>query len=156
MNYRKIMWQWGGAPEQVRRYQQQIKAFRDRQDEYRDISAVNYDGGPKSTAISDPTGKKAMKILELMDLYEETIRQTTVLLNKTCRLMTEVDRILEELPPLQRKIAYLRYRDGKTWVYITMRLNISDAWARRLDGMICRTVTEEIEKCSDLYRQDMV
>lgn len=154
MNYRSIMWRWGGAPEQVRRYQQQIKAFRDRQDEYRDISAVNYSGGPRSTAISDPTGKKAIKILALMELYEQTIQQTTVLLNKTCHLMTEVDKLLDDLPPLQKKIAYLRYRDGKTWVYITMRLNISDSWARRLDGMICRYITEkyqEVAKSSEKY-----
>ena len=141
-NVRAIMWRWGGAPEQVRRYQQQIRAFQDRQNDYRDLSAVSYSGAPKSNAISDPTGKKAVKILELMELYEETIRETTVLLNRTCNLLMKVDRILEDLSPLQRQIAYMRYRDKRTWVFITMKLNISDAWARRLDGMTARYVSE--------------
>lgn len=145
-NVRSIMWKWGGAPDQVKRYQQQIRAFRERQDDYRDITAINYNGGPKSTAISDPTGKKAMKILELMDLYEKTIQETTVLLNRTCELLVQVDKLLEDLSPLQRQIAYMRYRDKRTWVYITMRLNVSDAWARRLDGMTARYVSEHIAK----------
>ncbi len=143
-NIRTVMWKWGGAPEQARRYQKQIKDFRDRLDDYRDLSAMTYDGGPKSTAVSDPTGKKAMKILELMELYEKTIEQTTILMNRTLALMLLVDKILEDLPPLQRQIAYLRYRDKRPWVYITMRLSISDAWARRLDEQTSRFVTERV------------
>ena len=145
-NMRAVMWKWGSAPEQVKRYQQQIRAFQDRQNDYRDLSAVSYSGTPKSNAISDPTGRKAIKILELMELYEKTIQETTVLLNRTCDLLMKVDKILEDLSPLQRQIAYMRYRDKRTWVFITMRLNVSDAWARRLDGMTCRYVYEQLEK----------
>lgn len=140
---RTIMWKWGGAPEQVRRYQQQIKMFRDRQNDFRDISGINYNAGPRSTAISDPTGRKAIKILELLELYEKTIEQTVLLSGKTCELMNEVDRILQEVTPLQRQIAYLRYRDKRPWIYITIKLNISDSWARKQDEAMCRFVTEK-------------
>lgn len=144
-NIRAIMWRWGDAPEQARRYQEQIRMFEERLEDCRGLSAMTYDGQPKAPGVSDPTGSKAIKILELEELYSKTIYHTSVLMNKTCNLMVAVDKILEECSPLQRHIAYMRYRDKRPWVYISIKLNVSEAWARRQDERMCLYVTQEAE-----------
>lgn len=143
-NIRKAMWNWGDAREQANRYQSQIKDFENRLDDMRGLSGMNYDGMPHGTGISDPTARKAEKILQLCELYEQTITQTYLLLNRTLDMMVKVDRLLEDCSPLQRQIAYLRYRERRPWIYVSMKLNISEAWARKQDERMCVYITEEL------------
>ncbi|MBQ8994529.1 MAG: hypothetical protein IJ091_01815 [Oscillospiraceae bacterium] len=143
---RTVMWNWGDAREQASRYQTQIREFENRLEEMRGLSAMKYDGMPRGTDISDPTARKAEKILQLCTLYEETITQTYILLNRKLDLMVKVDKLLEDCSPLQRSIAYLRYRERRPWVYISMKLNVSEAWARRQDEALCKYITEAIEQ----------
>lgn len=144
-NIRKVMWNWGDAPEQASRYQSQIKDFQRRMDDMRGLTGINYDGMPHGNGISDPTARKAEKILRLCELYEETILQTYNILNRTLDMMVKVDKLLEQCSPMQRRIAYLRYRDRRPWVYVSLKLNISEAWARKQDERMCAFITEAIE-----------
>ncbi|MBQ2649799.1 MAG: hypothetical protein IJF82_20800 [Achromobacter sp.] len=144
-NIRKVMWQWGDAREQASRYQSQIRDFEKRLDDIRGLSSPSLDGMPHGTGISNPTARKAEKIIQLCDLYEETIIQTYYLLNRTLDIMVKVDGLLEECSPLQRNIAYLRYRERRPWVYISMKLSVSEAWARKQDEQMCRYITEAIK-----------
>lgn len=143
-NIRKVMWNWGDAREQAKRYQSQIKDFENKIEDMRGLSGMSYDGLPHGNAISDPTARKAEKIIQLCELYEQTIKQTYILLNRTLDMMVKVDKLLEECSPIQRQIAYLRYRDKQSWVYVSMKLNISETWARRLDERMCAYITEEL------------
>lgn len=139
---RAIMWRWGDAKFDCERYQSQIKDFEQRLEEMRDISGMKYDGMPRGTDVSDPTERRVEKIMQLCDLYEETISQTYTLLNRTLNMMLTVDRLLDECSPMQRRIAHMRYRDKRPWVYVGMKLNISEVWARKQDEMMCRFISE--------------
>lgn len=143
-NIRKAMWNWGDAREQANRYQSQIKDFENRLDDMRGLSGLNFDGLPHGNSISDPTARKAEKILQLCELYEQTITQTYILLNRTLDMMVKVDRLLEDCSPLQRQIAYLRYRERRPWIYVSIKLNISEAWARKQDERMCAYITEQL------------
>lgn len=143
-NIRKAMWNWGDAREQANRYQSQIKDFENRLDDMRGLSGLNFDGLPRGNSISDPTARKAEKILQLCELYEQTITQTYILLNRTLDMMVKVDRLLEDCSPLQRQIAYLRYRERRPWIYVSIKLNISEAWARKQDERMCAYITDQL------------
>lgn len=143
---RAIMWRWGDAKYDADRYQSQIKEFEIRLSEMRDIGGMNYDGMPRGTDVSDPTERRVEKILEICDLYEQTITHTYMLLNRTLDLMLKVDKLLEECSPMQRRIATMRYRDKRPWVYIGMKLNISEVWARKQDEMMCKFITEAYDE----------
>lgn len=147
---RAIMWRWGDARFDAERYQTQIKDFEQRLEEMRDISGMNYDGMPHGTGASDPTERRVEKIFQLCDLYEETITQTYYLLNKTLDMMLKVDRLLDECSPMQRRIAFMRYREKRPWVYIGMKLNISEVWARKQDEMMCRFITEAYDEMQEM------
>lgn len=142
---RTVMWNWGDARDQASRYQSQIRDFEKRLDEMRGLSAISMDGMPHGTGVSDPTARKAEKVMQLCELYEQTIVQTYMLLNRTLDLMVKVDKLLEECSPLQRSIAYLRYRERRPWVYVSMKLSVSEVWARKQDEAMCKFITEAIK-----------
>lgn len=149
-NIRTIMWRWGDALAQCERYSSQIREFEQRIRDMRGLSGYSMDGMPHPTGISNPVADKVEKIC---DLYERTNEQTLYLLQQTLNLTQRVDALLDECPALWQRIAYLRYRESRPWVYVGIKLNISEPYARKIDERMCRYITESFKEGEDEQTQ---
>lgn len=56
-----------------------------------------------------------------------------------CRL----EDALAELPPIERRLVFLRYCCRLSWVSVGMRIHYSERQARRLDRKICKKLEVE-------------
>ena len=53
-----------------------------------------------------------------------------------------LDAVMEELPPIERRLLFLRYCCRLSWVAVGMRIHYSERQARRLDRKICKELEE--------------
>lgn len=53
-----------------------------------------------------------------------------------------LEEALAELPPIERRLVFLRYCCRLSWVSVGMRIHYSERQARRLDRKICKYLEE--------------
>ena len=50
----------------------------------------------------------------------------------------ELEAVMEQLPPIERRLLFLRYCCRLSWVAVGMRIHYSERQCRRLDKEICK------------------
>ena len=54
-----------------------------------------------------------------------------------------LEEALVELPPIERRLVFLRYCCRLSWVSVGLRIHYSERQCRRLDKMICKKLEAE-------------
>lgn len=97
-------------------------------------------GMPRGSTVGDPTGTLAVKSASLEAYYRKLEAQE---LDR--RL--EIERMIANLEPLERRVIRLRYIEGKSWREVGRQLMYSEAQVRRfLDSALDKLVAEEMKK----------
>lgn len=97
-------------------------------------------GMPRGSTVGDPTGTLAVKSASLEAYYRKLEAQE---LDR--RL--EIERMIANLEPLERRVIRLRYIEGKSWREVGRKLMYSEAQVRRyLDSALDKMVAEEMLK----------
>lgn len=104
-------------------------------------SAPNMDGMPRSSSgPSNPVERQAIKHLELMDRYKAQIAQMV-------EQQAAIEKLIEGLDPVERRLARFRYIDGLTWEDVCDEMNYSWRQTHRIHGrMLDRLVAAELER----------
>lgn len=51
-----------------------------------------------------------------------------------------LEAVMEKLPPIERRLLFLRYCCRLSWVAVGMRIHYSERQCRRLDRKICKDI----------------
>ena len=54
-----------------------------------------------------------------------------------------LDAAMEQLPPIERRLVFLRYCCRLSWVAVGLRIHYSERQCRRLDRKICKRLEED-------------
>lgn len=100
------------------------------------VSAINYDGLPRSTITSSPTETTAIIIAD--EVIELNRRKT-----EAVEAMLEIEKIIESIEsPDVADVLFLRYIEGRSWKYIEMASFYSESTAMRLHREGLKAVEE--------------
>jgi len=89
---------------------------------HRDISAVVYDGMPKSNRISDPTYEKAQRVI---DEYEKQVVKIEKRIVTLFEMKNEVESFLDTLSDIERQLITLRFFKKYRWEMIAQTVHYS-------------------------------
>lgn len=131
----------------------QLNSYRELRAEHRQIreelealeaemgpTGSNYDGMPRGTVTSDPTGRLAGLHLALQERYEAQ-------LEKLAEGQVIIENIIEGLEPTERRLARFRYIDGLSWEDVCEQMSYSWRQTHRIHArMLDKLLTAEFEK----------
>lgn len=85
-------------------------------------------GMPRNgSGAQSPTENLALKHMELLSRYQETVKQLT-------EQMAEIEQAIEPLNPSERTIIRLHYFQGLTWEEVAVEMSYSWRHVHRLHG----------------------
>ena len=119
---------------QYRSIKQEILELQDRID--RIYSSSLYPKGSQLTGMPRPSGYSndgMIRIFEKIEELTEIYREKQAQLNELCR---RIEKEIEELPSLERRIIRLRYIDGKGWSEIGKTVGCSRSTLYRVNEKI--------------------
>ncbi|MCL2817173.1 MAG: hypothetical protein FWD39_02145 [Clostridiales bacterium] len=97
------------------------------------LNGVCLDGMPRSSQKGDFTASAVTKIFSLEGLLKEKIEKLTV-------LRLEIERAIEGLPSLERRLLRLRYVEGNSWEEISLTMSYSMPHIWRLHDKILKKI----------------
>lgn len=104
------------------------------------LTGSNYDGMPRGSSTSDPTGRLAGVHLALQERYKAQ-------LEKLADGQTVIENMIEGLEPTERRLARFRYIDGLSWEDVCEQMNYSWRQTHRIHGrMLDKLLTAELER----------
>ncbi|MCL2677833.1 MAG: hypothetical protein FWE85_02135 [Clostridiales bacterium] len=97
------------------------------------LECLRLDGMPRSSHKGDRTASAVTKIFFLEEMLMEKIGTLTA-------LRLEIERAIEELPSLERRILRLRYVEGNSWEDISVTISYSMPHIWRLHDRILKKI----------------
>lgn len=98
---------------------------------------TNWDGMPRASGVGDPVLSVVSQHLALQERYR---RQ----LEKLVKAQTEIENIIENLEPLERKLMRHRYIEGLAWEAVCVAMNYSWRQTHRIHSAILDKIVEEV------------
>lgn len=97
------------------------------------VSSPNMDGMPRGSGISKPTEAGAFARINIMERYQAQ-------LDKLAEEQLALEKLIEKLDPVERRLLRYRYLDGLTWESVCVAMNYSwrqthNIHARALDKL---------------------
>ena len=106
-------------------------------EQIRRLEAIAYTPGapaksglPRKAAVSDPTGDRAARLLNLREAYAAKLDQAV-------QAITEIEQLIGTLSdPVERRLIRCRYLEGKTWEQVCIEMNYSWRQVHRIHGRV--------------------
>ena len=136
------LYRWATCDQTCHKAVTDIARYREMVKDARDITGVSYDGMPHGTDVTNPTERKALKVLKLEEEYEAHIEYLLAQVTGDLEVKRMVDNVLESFPPIYTQMAVLRYQKGYLWSVVARTIYVSEATVRRMD----KQVVEAIER----------
>lgn len=129
---RRRMWEWGYATRRIDELERERADLARRADDARETrhAQVISDmprGGGRKTDLCDVVER----VIDLEAKYREGAKDIDARIAATIDRKIEIDRLVDELDPFQQRVLTARYKDGGTWIYISLTLNCDESTARR-------------------------
>lgn len=104
-------------------------------DQIRRLEAIAYtpgapakSGRPRKAAVSDPTGDRAARLINLREAYDAKLDQAV-------QAIAEIEQLIGTLSdPVERRLIRCRYLEGKTWEQVCIEMNYSWRQVHRIHG----------------------
>lgn len=104
------------------------------------LTSINLDGMPHSTKTSDPTGEKAVRLIEKITKYESRLMDAKARYwSKRCEVVETISKVSD---PVLNELLYLRYVQFETFEGIAYKMSYSYVHTVRLHGK----ALEEVKK----------
>ena len=134
------LYRWATCDQTCHKAVMDIARYREMVKDARDITGVSYDGMPRGTDVTNPTERKALKVLKLEDEYEAHIEYLLAQVTGDLEVKRMVDSVLESFPPIYTQLATLRYQKGYLWSVVARTIYVSEATVRRMDKQIVEAI----------------
>lgn len=94
-------------------------------------------GLPRAAAVSDPTGDRAARLLNLREAYAEKLDQAV-------QAIAEIEQLIGTLSdPVERRLVRCRYIEGKSWEQVCIAMNYSWRQVHRIHGRALEHLSRE-------------
>lgn len=104
------------------------------------LTSIILDGMPHSTKTSDPTGEKAVRLIEKLTKYESRLMEAkSRYWSKRCEVVETISKVSD---PVLNELLYLRYVQFETFEGIAYKMSYSYVHTVRLHGK----ALEEVRK----------
>nr|WP_122013374.1 hypothetical protein [Maliibacterium massiliense] len=132
---RRALWEWGQAIDLCRSKQAQIAALGRMADEARDtLGAQRITGMPRGGHRGDATQAAVQRIC---DSYRQAMDALALQVRDVMARKRALDVLIDDLPPEQRRLAYLRYYERKSWVMVGAGMCYDPDHAKKVErGML--------------------
>lgn len=125
----EIVKRWSSILELCKVKQRELSEIRMLCEDKLNISAISYDGLPKSRKIHSPVENAVIYTLEAYQRrMEEISKEIEALLIEKARL----DAIIQLLPQREFRLLKMRYLDKRSWHYIAIMLGYSERQCHRI------------------------
>lgn len=142
MNAIDALKEWAIAEEEYRYLMGKMSEYKDYIGYLRGLSGFQGDGTPKASTPSDPTPKKAERVLSAKEEYDSIIKEIEKRTTTVAKAQMLVESVLIHLDPIYRTIAEMRYKKRCKWQGIAMSIGYEvRSVMRRHDDLL-----KEIEK----------
>lgn len=143
---RRLMYRWGRALEFCAAKQKEIEGLSQLIDGARGLPGIRLDGLPGSSTPGDPTAAAAVRVEEIVKRYIEAIEWTTEAIDRELSFKRAMDEVMQkELTGEQRRILTMRYQDCNQWLYISIRMNMGERTAKRLEEQGIKKISEFVQ-----------
>lgn len=104
------------------------------------IAGPNLDGMPRSPGVSNPTERAALNHLTLVAKCEAKLKDIASALER-------IEDLIDDLEPIERRVARLHYVEGLKWEDVCEKINYSWRQTHRIHGrLLDKLVKAEMEK----------
>lgn len=104
------------------------------------IAGPNLDGMPRSPGVSNPTERAALNHLTLVAKCEAKLEDIASALER-------IEDLIDDLEPIERRVARLHYVEGLKWEDVCEKINYSWRQTHRIHGrLLDKLVKAEMEK----------
>lgn len=143
---RRRMWEWGYAARRIDELERERADLARRADDARETRRAQVisdmpRGGGKKTDLCDVVER----VIDLEAKYMEAAKVIDARIATTLDRKMEIDRLVDELEPFQRRVISARYKEGRTWVYIAINLNCDESTARRNEERAVDLIAASLE-----------
>ena len=129
--------------QKIHNIEKEIEDARAEAQAVREAGSVSVDGMPRKKVLSDPTYKKAQKIITTYDKrIKYLLTEIDFILSKQQRLTD----IMRDLPPDEYAIIKARYLDGTQWDFIPAAVHMSRRTCFNIHDRAIRKMIIRIKK----------
>lgn len=140
---RNFLWQWGNTLTRIKRLEQERAEFRERADDARrTLRSPTLSGMPKGGKSSD-LSDVVVAICKEAELYDKQVQRINSEIDAAMNLRNCIEDCVSQLTPVQEKVITYRYVDGRSWRFVSMKLNYDEDYVRKLD-------TQAVDALSDM------
>ena len=129
---RGILYRWGRVTDICNQNHEEIRAFQKLMDEVgelRERSEVHVSGGK----TADPTESAVENLDEMRNEYQGIIDSITKQNRKELRLKRLIDKHVNGLSPIERRIIHLKYKEHRSNVFTAIKTGMSESYVRSIE-----------------------
>ncbi len=121
----ELLFNYGKHEDYLKAISLEMDALKEEIEHYRELTAVQYTGMPKTGGASDPTGEAASYI---KDKLEGRLKKLKVNVDEIIKQKEFVEELLNRLTIDERKVIEERYIKGTRWDLIPKILHFERSW----------------------------
>ena len=131
---RAMLWNWGHALSTVAGYEQEMRVLWHAVADARDtLGAQRLSGMPGAGEVSDPVLRAVMATQRRIEEYERGSGAMAQRIQSRLELKNVVDECVARLSDVDQRVLTLRYKNGMSWLAISIKLSYSLSQVRYHD-----------------------